>query len=48
MWFAHVLTQILSRLDEAEIMSWLMCDWLVCERRVGLVDEVCVRLLEYF
>jgi hypothetical protein len=26
MWFAHVMTQILSRLDEAEIMSWFGCE----------------------
>jgi hypothetical protein len=31
MWVAHVMTQILSRLDEADMMSWVMsrviCGW---------------------
>jgi hypothetical protein len=48
MWFAYLMTQILSCLDEAEIMSWVTCDWVVCERGMGLVDERCVRILEYF
>jgi hypothetical protein len=39
MWFAHVMTQILSRLDEAEIMSWFGCVIGLFVRGVGLADE---------
>jgi hypothetical protein len=48
MWFVHVMTQILSCLDEAEIMTWFGCLIGLFVRGMGLVDEVCVRVLEYF
>jgi hypothetical protein len=35
MWFAHVMTQILSRLDEAEMMTWVMLR-VICGWRCGI------------